>query len=501
MTPAIRDLWNLAALGLLTAAALAFAWTGFLGSDDAAYADAARGWLARFPFVGTSHWALRHPLVLPTALSFRLFGVSEASLAAPTVLAFLALVAATYLWLARRLGRDVGLAAAGLMAVTPLFPATASTASVDIVELLFAVLSLMAFDAATRAARPVRHLLLAGALAALAWQSRETTLALLLAYGVLFLFGFGAGFGLARRWYWVMAAGFVAVIGAEYLALWSLTGDPLYRLHVDLRHDVVARPEISAEGFDRAGNVVAGALLNPFLMLLANQEFALLFYVAAPAAVWACFMAREPEVRRLARLLGVAGLMWFLLVATLGSSLYLVPRYVAMTAFAAVVLVALWLLRGMRPAFGLAVAAVLVGTNLLATYVDNKDLFFPERALVRVAAEAGGTVHTDPKTLHRADFLLEAAGVRDRVLDMPPGPGALFLHAPNNAAAGSAGPRRFDPAAYRPQAGWVEVRRIDPGRKLSGVVLQALGLDRYLPAALWRRLDRPNPPAVLYRVP
>ena len=497
MTPAIRDLWNLAALGLLTAAALAFAWTGFLGSDDAAYADAARGWLAQVPFIGTSHWALRHPLVLPTALSFRLFGVSEASLAAPTVLAFLALIAATYLWLARRLGRDVGFAAAGLLAVTPLFPATASTASVDIVELLFAVLSLMAFDAATRAPKPAARLLLAGALAALAWQSRETTLALLLAYGVLFLFGFG----LARRWYWVMAAGFVAVIGTEYLGLWALTGDPLYRLHVDLRHDVVARPAESSEGFDRAGNVVAGALLNPFLMLLANQEFALLFYVAAPAAVWACFLAREPGVRRLARLVAVAGLMWFLLVATLGSSLYLVPRYVAMTAFAAVVLVAVWLLRGVRPALGLAVGAVLVGTNALAIYVDNKDLFFPERALVQVAAEAGGTVHTDPKTLHRADFLLEAAGLRDRVLDMPPAPGALFLHAPNNAAAGSAGPRRFDPAAYRPQAGWTELRRLDPGRKYSGVVLAALGLDRYLPAALWRRLDRPNPPAVLYRLP
>src|SRR5262245_5810108 len=48
---------------------LDLAWVGYVGTDDQSYARGALGWLYTFPYVGDTHWALRHPIVIPLALS------------------------------------------------------------------------------------------------------------------------------------------------------------------------------------------------------------------------------------------------------------------------------------------------------------------------------------------------------------------------------------------------------------------------------------------------
>ena len=49
-------------------------------SDDQQYLDIALGWYAHGPQIGTSHWALRHPLILSITGIFHLFGPSIDSL-------------------------------------------------------------------------------------------------------------------------------------------------------------------------------------------------------------------------------------------------------------------------------------------------------------------------------------------------------------------------------------------------------------------------------------
>ena len=60
-----RGLW----IGLLLfALLLAFAWVGFLASDDVTYARGAYGWMEHFPYVG-GHGTIRYPITIPMALS------------------------------------------------------------------------------------------------------------------------------------------------------------------------------------------------------------------------------------------------------------------------------------------------------------------------------------------------------------------------------------------------------------------------------------------------
>ena len=60
--------------GLLFAALMvAFAWVGWIGSDDARHIGSALGWYEQFPYLPQGHGEFRHFIPLPAALSFTLF--------------------------------------------------------------------------------------------------------------------------------------------------------------------------------------------------------------------------------------------------------------------------------------------------------------------------------------------------------------------------------------------------------------------------------------------
>src|SRR5580704_15828454 len=61
-------------------------WVGFLGSDDTLYWAGAGGWLAHVPYLGNTHWALRHTLVIPMAITRGLLGDGLPALLLPSLL-------------------------------------------------------------------------------------------------------------------------------------------------------------------------------------------------------------------------------------------------------------------------------------------------------------------------------------------------------------------------------------------------------------------------------
>jgi 4-amino-4-deoxy-L-arabinose transferase-like glycosyltransferase len=490
---------DFAIIAAVFALALTLGWVGFLGSDDGAYADGALGWLNSFPYLGTKHWELRHPAVLPIALSFALFGVNEAALILPTVLYSAGVALLTYGFVSRCAGRGAGLLAAVLFLATPLFAVSATIAGADMTELFFVVASLWLFTAALDRVKPHGLLFAAGVAAGFAGLTRETAAGLVLSYGLLFL----AGHGMPRSRYFTIAAGFALVWAVELGLLWAATGDPLYRLKIDFTHDEVLRAAAGSGEVDFAGNLFVHPLLNPFLVLLANQEFGLLYWLAAPAAFLLCRDRRHsPEMRGFARRLTVVGVAWFVFIAVSAGLLYLVPRYFAVTTWAASTLLAVWLVHAVapaRPRLAGALIVSLLAVDLLCLYVENRDIFFPERSLVALARERSEPIYTDPRSAFRAEFLLRAEGLLDQVRDEPPPAGAFFLAIPENAERGSVQDRVFNPADYSPTAAWKPVWTADPGRKWSGVLLERLGLSRLLPAAVLRHFDRPNAPVVAYR--
>jgi len=393
------------------------------------------------------------------------------------------------------------------MATTPLFVIQA-TFPQDVIAQLFAVsLSFWLFYAATLHERPGWLMFTAGVAAAFGWLTLETTAGLLLFYAILFLLGLGV----PRKYYWIMALGFLVVVGTEIGYFTALTGDPLYRYRIDLFHDVVDRigDAKTALGsgvtLNLEGNLTVNPFLEPFTALLLNQEFGILFWLYIPAAIWVWRTNRiAAEDRRLLRFLTGLGLVWMAFVSLNASVLYVVPRYYAPFSWAALIIVVYWLnefLLVRWPRVAVLAGVGLLTTNLFCVYVENKIPLFAERALVEYVAHHRGVVYTDPMTLSQAKLLFEFRGISsDRVLKDPAPAGAVFYGSPKSIERCKREGKRckWSWEQYMPRNSWSEVTRIEPTRKVSGFLLRFLQLDTVIPREIFDRLDRPNPGSTFY---
>ncbi len=280
----MTDSRNLLVLAALAAGTCVFAWTGFLASDDGLYLGAAVGWLRDFPFVGDSHWAHRHAVVLPMAAAIAVFGSSEATMIGVAVAWYVALVLTVYGAARCSFAPGTALAAAGLAAITPTFALQSTVLNADIPEALFALLALGLFWRATRAANPGALLFCAGMALGFAILSRITALGLGLLYGLLFL----RGAYLPRSRYWIMAGGCALVVGLQMLFFAALTGDPLHAFHTALSTHGGSSLGTASPFSAGSGNVSNDRFLAPPLALLVNQEFGLLYWAFLPAG-FACW--------------------------------------------------------------------------------------------------------------------------------------------------------------------------------------------------------------------
>jgi hypothetical protein len=316
-----------------------------------------------------------------------------------------------------------------------------------------------------------------------------------------------------RRNYFFLAAGFVGVMGIEWLYLTAMTGNPLYRIHIDQHHDIIdrageiARTQGRGGMIDAEGNVSVSVWLDPILNLLVTQKYGLLFWASIPAALALWRSRPSPPIRaRVLRLMLLFAIVWFAFV-DLNPKLYLVPRYIVVTASLFTMAVGWWLVeawqRGRRLLVGITVAALL-GVNLLGLMVENTNPRFAERTLVAfVAAHPGQIVYTDSDTDIRADFFLQFKGMDgSRVSREAPGPNALIFYNGESMARCARSVRcRKDLAVYAPKPSWQEVERIDVPRSGAARLIEAFSLQRFLPGEVARKITQPVGAVVVYRVP
>jgi 4-amino-4-deoxy-L-arabinose transferase-like glycosyltransferase len=498
--------WLWAALAL-AAALVALNWVGYDGADDRSYALGAEAWLRHFPAVGADHWATRHTVVLPVALSLAIFGRHEFALAVPSVLYFFGFLFVNHHYASRFLGARAGTMLTMLLAVTPAFVVQASYINIDIAEAFFASLSFWLFIAGTEEGRASR-LFWSGAAAGLSFLTRETSAVLPLFFAVCFLLDKAP----ARRNYLYLALGFIAPIGLEMIYFGVTTGDLLHRYRMDAHHDTVSRAQElkhtanTGAALDRQGNLSVSVWADPFLMLFASQKFGLLFWLAIPAAVWA-FRTRALAaveslvVRRAARLM----LLWIAFLSLAFPILYLVPRYYIVAAWAGVLLIAYTadvLLPGARRRAVIAAIAALVAVNALSLYVENTNPRFAERALVGWLRQNPGTVvRVDPDMARRSDILLSFAGLDGRAVAGAPQAGDLFVYSPRNLELckeqGLCKPKLH---LYDPKPGWEKIAAVNGSPRAIGSVLRALHVARLIPAQVMQKLETPAPGITIYRV-
>jgi len=456
-------------------------WVGFLGSDDAIYWADSSAWLAHFPYVGNTHWSLRHTLVLPIVLARLVFGDTMLALTVPCLLYATAALLVLRAWLARATDPYATAAAMALLACNPLLVVWSSTAAIDIVEIFFIFAGLALYARAVARGPSWGILLASGVLFGLAYLSRETAAFAVAAIGLLFL----AGFGLPRRWYFVIAAGFAGLLLAEMVFLWAYTGNPLHRLAIAAHHDT------TINRWEPNPNLAftLHPLLDPVLMWFTGHYFSLLGWIGLPLAVWLLWLGGlAGKARQAAIILATVGGTWTVIASALWTQLPLTPRYfllptLCLSIVAALALRHLWQRGAHRTA--LALLALLLAGNLTALALENKNYRYSEWALADLAATTPGVLHADAEIRYRATLLLRWRGVEAQVVDTPPQHGDLYV---------------YDPTTHgpKPAASWTLLRRQTPPPTWVQRMLSPLA--SLLPAVVWDKLGPRHPGIALYRV-
>lgn len=483
----------LGAIAVFAALMLYCNWVGFLATDDDIYLSWAERWVEDFPQYGDNHWGIRYTLVLPLALTVSLLGSSALALAIPSLIYFALWLLAAYWLVSRFFPNTVTAFSLFLMLLTPLLVVTASIANVDQAELFYVLLALIAFEKAIDEEGDLVWLFAVGVAVGFAALSRLTAVGLALYFALFFLRG--AHFS---RWrYWMIAAGFLLVLGGDAIFHTVVAGEPLQRILVPLNsHASVDRILSLRDYTSGTGNISDNQLLAPILAIMVNQEFGLTFPFFL-AAAWFCLRDRRfnDRQRRLLVHLIVLAAVWFLWIGY-SHTVRPLPRYYSIATVAALVVVAVWLwhiVGARRPMLAMLLTAALIGANVLCMIVENKSPRYFMQVLAEVAAMHDEPIYTDKETARRADTLLhwqgEVVAARVRGGEAPTA-GALYLHAPGSPGAGQ----------VKPGADWTVVARYEDER-FARLLLDIIGARSWMPGSIYQRVAWPNPPVVLYRTP
>lgn len=474
------------------AALVSVFWTGFVASDDVTFATGGYGWIEDFPFVG-GHGTIRYPITIPLALSFLSFGGNEVALALPSLLYMIAAMAIAFQLIRSVSGKRGAILALLCVITTPLFMVQGSIANVDMPELFYQLASFALFLKGLRHSAPARWFFAAGMMAGLGFLTRETSVFIAGFYALLFF----AAYQKSRWQYLWIAAGFLGIWSLELLYLGLMTGDPLYRITIALNHDSSIDRSI-----DVVGNFIIHPALDPLLVLLINQEFMLLFWLAIPAAAWMMLSRTVPaQEQRLARLLALYGLAIFMATGAAVTLLPLNPRYFTAPAFVAALLLGmaaahLW---QWRRGLALLLLAALLGSNMVGAYVENRHSVYGVRVYAALAARLQEPVYTDPMTRYRAELPLKWHNVRGRAIASPPQAGVLYFWNPALAATPNSRMTAEQMPDFARPPGRV-IAELRPPLDPILAAAEAMGLRPLIPSSIGNKLAVRHPPVVLIRV-
>jgi hypothetical protein len=215
--------WMLLAMLLVGAAAIrALFYTGFFGSDEVTYVDAAmsavNGVWPNSTYIG----AIRLGVNLPIAAAIAIFGPSVAAVSSWAFLCSVLEVGVVYWFGHRAMGRPLAVVASLLLAVLPLHVHLAGRIMADPPLALFITTTFVVlFEAQQRQSN--RLYLLAGLCAGLTFWIKE---AALIFVGVPVLWAVLHRDAL-RGWTWFFG-GLLALVAGNFAAMWLLSGDPLH---------------------------------------------------------------------------------------------------------------------------------------------------------------------------------------------------------------------------------------------------------------------------------
>jgi hypothetical protein len=217
----------------------AYLFRGYIGLDDAEYARFGHQF-GRQPFPpvgydGPAVFPLRLGATIPTAISFRAFGVNEWSMVLYPFLVSVGTIILAFACAGMLFGPFAGLTAAAIWAALPLELEHATKLLPDLPAASLAALAVTITLAIERgrgtAARLFSGGVLAGVVLGASWLTKETISYLAPLFIIWFVISARKDlYRTAAIWVGI-AFGSLAVLATEAIAYWWLAGDPLFRFH------------------------------------------------------------------------------------------------------------------------------------------------------------------------------------------------------------------------------------------------------------------------------
>lgn len=215
---------------------------GFIGGgmDDWQYLNAARCWREFGPCLPHDHWQARWPVIAPIALLSSVFGESRTTVELPFLIAALSCVLLLVRVGNRLFGSPIGWIAAAFLLLTPVFALQLMEPSVEAIELGFMLAGL--FFLLRWLDDPNSSTAFGAALLfSMAIQVRETSLtAAAFAVGIALI----AKPQAALKYSVTAMFGFAIPFVTEFVWFWAATGDPFWRLKLDLGHTQIPSSEL-----------------------------------------------------------------------------------------------------------------------------------------------------------------------------------------------------------------------------------------------------------------
>lgn len=377
-------------------------FSGYVSGDDSAYiARAFQYSLGDFtpPY---SHWGGRVLVVLSTAFSYSLFGVSDASTVIFPFLLSLGAILVTYGLGTELFDQKTGLLAAALIAFFPMEVLFASQLFPYAFLSFFTSLALLLFLKGRRQGQ-IKLLFLAGLMLGFAYLSRVTALYCGLFFLLLILWE-----RKIDRSYFVVAAGFLVAFILEILWSYWQSGEPFYRYthilmnRIDLPLGVSANLQEPVSTSFLSSRPVSW-YFEPFLRPVFEQEFGGFFLLLWPVILYQLFWGKNRQVKLL--------LLWIIpifLYVSYGSTspvdyspLRRLPRYYSIIVIPFIVLLAYQIMQWPNLKIRVLAVAALAGMSLLCLLLDNSPYVTErEKALTAYINSHGEQTFVVPRSLY-----------------------------------------------------------------------------------------------------
>ena len=487
-------------VSILTAVAL-FAVSirpvGFMGGgfDDIQYFNAAANWIHTFPYIGTTHWELRHPFVL------QLMAMMMAGLRAPSQLLAISagwyglILLVAYLIIRRMAGTMAAFFSCLLVASSPAIVEAATSLTPELVEFAFVLVAVSIILIATERTMPMTAFVMCGLLIGFAWLTRETAGAVLL----FLLLAFAGRPMFARSNYLVVGLAAFLVVAFETGWLWFSTGDPLYRIHVDMRHVLIPSAHLVGGTADPSEIPVLNPLLmsqwvpsspiktnwfiDPYLAFFTSRQFGVLFYALPAAAVFLFRKRIAGSVLTLMSSVFLLGVLSFLfstyVLAIRPQARYYIPVIFGACSIVGVYLAVLWSEKRKYLCSSIIVGIVL-GNLLLCDLQQYRN--YAADAIISYLAESDQSIHVSNVVWGFASVDVLDPLLLMRVTSAEPKIGDMVLIGPKDKA-------------------WAEriklcddsdLRVYMPRPYVIGMVASALGGRHLVSEALFSRIYRPD---------